>query len=178
MANFGSVLIFILTISLFYIIFLNNLFFLTLMLNVASLTMANLYLIKSAPDIAITEIIVNFGVNAVFTILSLIYINRQKEIKPKEDRLDIFFINNRAILLILIFVISFFVSEFINSMNINSYFEEIKKIGNFYIQNTTKDFGIPSIVTSVIAGYRAIDTFFECIVIFSGAFVVKNIIKD
>lgn len=39
-----------------------------------------------------------------------------------------------------------------------------------YVENTSKDFGFDSIVTAVVAGYRAFDTMFENVVIFTACY--------
>ena len=47
---------------------------------------------------------------------------------------------------------------------------EIPRIAGLYIKNAIQDFGFSSIVTAVVAGYRAFDTMFENVVIFTACY--------
>lgn len=47
-----------------------------------------------------------------------------------------------------------------------------------YIQNAIKDTGAKNIVCAVILDYRALDTFIEAIVLFSGVIVVMSILNQ
>ena len=47
---------------------------------------------------------------------------------------------------------------------------DIPRIAGLYIKNAINDFGFSSIVTAVVAGYRAFDTMFENVVIFTACY--------
>ena len=51
------------------------------------------------------------------------------------------------------------------------------KISEYYIANTSKNFGIPNIVTAILGGYRGLDTLFETTVIFAAAMGVRSILS-
>ncbi len=173
---FTQVLSFTLSLYMFYIFILKDLFFIALITNIISITTVLIYVTLNASDLAITEIVAGFGISSIFTILSLIYINRQKNI-IKESAIDFSSINKRVLFLVCGIIISFISSKILaNHYNFTS--NKIIYIKDLYIKNYFKDFGIKSIVTTIIAGYRALDTFLESMVILTGAFVVKNILKD
>lgn len=47
-----------------------------------------------------------------------------------------------------------------------------------YIQNAMQDTGAKNIVSAVILDYRALDTFIETTVLFSGVIVVMTVLKE
>jgi len=47
-----------------------------------------------------------------------------------------------------------------------------------YIENAMKDTGAKNIVSAVILDYRALDTFIEATVLFSGAIAVMTVLKE
>ena len=55
---------------------------------------------------------------------------------------------------------------------------EHNELSRGYIENAMKDTGAKNIVSAIILDYRALDTFVESIVLFSGAIVVITILKS
>lgn len=59
----------------------------------------------------------------------------------------------------------------------NPYNPDNNELSHSYIENTVKDTSALNIVTAIVLDYRAMDTFMEASVLFSGAILVLLIFK-
>lgn len=59
----------------------------------------------------------------------------------------------------------------------NPYNPDNNELSHSYIENTVKDTGALNIVTAIVLDYRAMDTFMEASVLFTGAIIVLILFK-
>lgn len=168
-------LLFLLLTSVAYLVAVRGLFFIVLINSVISIVSVLLYLILSAPDIGLTEMCISCCLSTIFYIFALIYISSQKSI---EKRVINDGTKKRIFLLALTIPMTLIMYQLISLLPKISYFYNLELAGNFYINNSFKDFKIDSIVTTIIAGYRALDTVLETIVILTTSFILKNIFSS
>lgn len=139
--------------------------------NVISAIMVFMYCILQAPDIAITEAVIGTATGTILYALALLHITkvptdqRQNLLYTIDIRQKMFvFILCGLFLMMLIFIIQ-------NLPKIQfGTIKEYPRIATLYIKNAINDFGFSSIVTAVVAGYRAFDTMFENVVIFTACY--------
>ena len=133
--------------------------------------MVFIYCVLQAPDIAITEAVIGTATSTILFALTLLYIkklptNNNQNIQYKIDirqRMFIFILCS-CVFMLLIFTLQ-------NMPKVIPETAEIyRRISQLYIKNAIKDFGFASIVTAVVAGYRAFDTMFENVVIFTACY--------
>lgn len=124
------------------------------------------FLFLGAPDIAITQVIVE--------VLSLIILIRATvnvdnvAIEKKEEHV----LSNRTTL---IFVGIILVFAWFAFHNLRPFGEPIMRVSNYYLENGLSKVGATNFVTSVILDFRAYDTLGEAMVLFtsiSGAFAI------
>ncbi len=139
--------------------------------NIISAVIVFVYCVLQAPDIAITEAVIGVATSTVLFSLALLYINKLPTISSQNLNYNID-IRQRMFIFILCFLLALLLIYIIQNLpkgQIGSmvYQEKISKI---YIKSAIKDFGFSSIVTAIVAGYRAFDTMFENVVIFSACY--------
>lgn len=162
--------------SIAYLVAVRGLFFIVLVSSVVSIVSVLFYLIVSAPDIALTEMAISACISTIFYIFTLIYISSQKAIDKKKaiDQQ----VKKKILVLLIMLPFIFVIYELILLLPKVSLFFDFTLSGSLYVKDAMKDFGIPSVVTTIIAGYRALDTMFETIVILTTSFVLKNIFSS
>ena len=129
------------------------------------------YVFNVAPDVAITEAAVGSAISSIFFIMT---ITTQNRIQNKKNKKIIIIIV--AILCFILFLILAFLA--VKLQKYGNYGNIIHgKISEYYITNTSKDFGIINIVTAILGGYRGLDTLFETTVIFAAAMGVRSILS-
>ena len=139
--------------------------------NIISAVMVFIYCALQAPDIAITEAVIGTATSTILFALTLVYIR-----KIKTDNIDFNYttidIRQRLFVFILCSIVCILLIYIVNNIPVISknMFQDIKPIAFQYIANSIKDFGFSSIVTAVVAGYRAFDTMFEDVVIFTACY--------
>lgn len=152
--------------------------------NIISAVMVFIYCILQAPDISITEASIGTATSTV--LFSLIYLYVRKISENENDnfykqidirqRLFVF------ILCILFYMLLVYVVQNLPIKQQVSDVNDVVRVSNLYIKYAIKDFGFSSIVTAVVAGYRAFDTMFENVVIFTACYgfyvLIKTDIRD
>ena len=140
--------------------------------NIISAVMVFIYCVLQAPDISITEAVIGTATSTILFALIYLYIR-----KTSENENDNFYqqidIRQRLfvfILCILFYMLLVYVVQNLPTQTQVSNINEIPRIAGLYIKNAIQDFGFSSIVTAVVAGYRAFDTMFENVVIFTACY--------
>ena len=146
--------------------------------NIISAVLVFIYCVLQAPDIAITEAVIGTATSTILFALTLLYIKRLPTIKTQNllynldvrQRLFVF------LLCSIFFVLLIYVIQ--NLPIIQSWDDNyIQRISSLYISNAINDFKFSSIVTAVVAGYRAFDTMFENVVIFTACYGFYVLLK-
>ena len=139
--------------------------------NIISATIVFIYCILQAPDIAITEAVIGTATNTILFMLALLFIKKIPTNKTQNTSYNID-IGKRMCVLIICLVFGLLLIYAIQSIPKIQIYDIInqQRISKLYIKNAIKDFGFSSIVTAVVAGYRAFDTMFENVVIFTACY--------
>jgi len=136
-----------------------DLFAVTMLLSIYGLLSASFFVTLDAVDVAFTEAAVGAGISGLLMLVAISMTGR-KEAKPKRKP---------------------FIALLVVSLTAGLLFYGISDTPDFaladapihnhvaprYIQDSMAEIGIPNIVTSVLASYRAFDTFGEVVVIFT-----------
>ena len=151
--------------------------------NIISAIMVFIYCVLQAPDISITEAVIGTATSTILFALIYLYIR-----KTSEHESDHFYqqVDIRQRLFVLILCIIFYMLLVYVVQNLPTQTQvadsnDIPRVAGLYIKNAINDFGFSSIVTAVVAGYRAFDTMFENVVIFTacyGFYVLMKMEKD
>ena len=139
--------------------------------NIISAVIVFIYCVLQAPDIAITEAVIGTATSTILFALTLLYIKKL----PTNSTQNLAYsvdIRQRMIVFLLCSILCFLLIYAIQNLPKAPIGDIInqQKISKLYIQNAIKDFGFSSIVTAVVAGYRAFDTMFENVVIFTACY--------
>ena len=151
--------------------------------NIISAIMVFIYCVLQAPDISITEAVIGTATSTILFALIYLYIRKTSEHESDNfyqqidirQRLFVF------ILCILFYMLLVYVVQNLPTQTQANNINDIPRIAGLYIKNAINDFGFSSIVTAVVAGYRAFDTMFENVVIFTacyGFYVLMKMEKD
>lgn len=129
-----------------------------------SLTIAGLFVILDAGDVALTEAAVGAGISTILILAALTLVpGRERQQKGHSlPALFIVLITGAA----LIYAVSD-LPEFGNPTN-----PVHQHVGPYYVEQTYPDMGIPNMVAAVLASYRSIDTMGEAIVILTAGIAV------
>ncbi len=144
------------------------------------------YLIISAPDVAITEAAVGSAISTMFFLVAIK--GMSKHLKPKSgvkiDKVEKIkkniimasILHNPILMIILIAAVFIGVSDaFIEIGKIQT--NEHMESATFYINKTYNETGVGNLVTSVLASYRGFDTLIENLVIMTSAMGVFYILS-
>ena len=140
--------------------------------NIISAIMVFIYCVLQAPDISITEAVIGTATSTILFALIYLYIRKTSEHESDNfyqqidirQRLFVF------ILCILFYMLLVYVVQNLPTQTQATNINDIPRIAGLYIKNAINDFGFSSIVTAVVAGYRAFDTMFENVVIFTACY--------
>lgn len=131
-------------------------------LAIMSILSAFVYLVLDAPDVALTEAAVGACISSCILLFGL---KRLGSIASEEQRKALNFICYALPCLLLFVLISYY------SLDLHEYGvmpnEFQTGLTEFYKANAINQIGIKSLVTSILADYRGIDTFCETLVIFT-----------
>lgn len=142
-------------------------------LAIMSLLSAFVYLVLDAPDVALTEAAVGACISSCILLFGL---KRLGSIAPTAQWSVLSFICYALPCILLFVLISYY------SLDLHEYGampnEFQTGLTEFYKANAMNQIGIKSLVTSILADYRGIDTFCETLVIFTAGigtiFVLSN----
>ena len=166
-----SLLVFFIVIVSISLIIIKDTLSVVIIFGLISALSTLFYVFNVAPDVAITEAAVGSAISSIFFIMT---ITTQNRIQNKKNKKIIIIIV--AILCFILFLILAFLA--VKLQKYGNYGNIIHgKISEYYITNTSKDFGIINIVTAILGGYRGLDTLFETTVIFAAAMGVRSILS-
>ena len=141
--------------------------------NIISAVLVFMYCVLQAPDIAITEAVIGTATSTILFALTLLYIKKLPTLSSQNLSYDID-IRQKMFVFLLCFILFLLLIYVIQNLpqiqNFDSFDFLSSQISLLYINNAIKDFGFSSIVTAVVAGYRAFDTMFENVVIFTACY--------
>ena len=139
--------------------------------NIISAAIVFIYCVLQAPDIAITEAVIGTATNTILFMLALLFVKKIPTNKTQNTSYNID-IGKRMCVLIICLIFGLLLIYAIQSLPKIQIYDIInqQRISKLYIKNAIKDFGFSSIVTAVVAGYRAFDTMFENVVIFTACY--------
>jgi len=170
-----SVLFFIeclLYLLITYMMIIKNIAICVVVSNLISAIIVFIYCVLQAPDLAITEAVIGTATSTILFALTLLYI---KKIQTNHEDSIFQEIDLRQKIIVFIccsilcFLLIYTIQNLPKIQNWQST-DNVIRISTLYIKNAIKDFGFSSIVTAVVAGYRAFDTMFENVVIFTGCY--------
>jgi len=139
---------------------LRHLFAAAMLSGMFSLVSAGLFTLMDAVDVAFTEAAVGAGVSTILLLGTLSLTSHEERQRP---------------IRILPFVIVFLTGAalFVGTLDMPAYGDPQAPIHLYlesdYVRGTQAEFGIPNIVTAVLASYRGYDTLGETAVIFTAA---------
>ncbi len=160
-------------ISALLVIRLRSLMSVILVTSIFTLLAAGVYITMDAVDVAFTEAAVGAGISTFLGLATLAVLKYTPKTKAKEDRLK----DSIGPLIICILVGIFLV---IGAWDMPEYGNPDapvhQHVANYYLAVSYLEFGIPNVVTSVLGGYRSLDTFGETTVVFTAAIGVLALI--
>jgi multicomponent Na+:H+ antiporter subunit B len=176
---FQLIIALILVTLSFNIVYAQDLLKTSILSGLFSVFITLFYILSEAPDVAITEAVVNASLSTIFTIFSIAIVD--KHILHANHQFDL--VNFNTYVFMVIASIGFAVSlSFIFSTVSKIETSSIYTVGELttyaaYKKNIIADFDIPNLVTAILAGYRGIDTLFETVVICLAATGVNYILR-
>lgn len=173
----NSVLLVLLTVLAFSIAVFEDLLVNTLVLCGFSLTLAFLYLVMNAPDVAITEAAVGAGFSTVLFLVVLWHLGCRVK-----DRVEVVFYRCDRVKLVAATVLSmtlfgmlvFVVTDLPGFGNGESAANVAATVT--YLKGAYEYTGIPNLVTGILASFRGYDTLCETVVVFTAAMGVSLLI--
>lgn len=147
---------------------MRDLFVVTMLLSVYGLLSASFFVAMDAVDVAFTEASVGAGISTLLMLVVISMIGRSESKARYKPLLALVVVALTASLLIYgTLDMPYFGSQEAPIHN---------HVANRYINDSMQEVGIPNIVTSVLASYRAFDTFGEVVVIFTAGLGVLTIL--
>lgn len=139
-----------------------------------SLTMAVLWLMLRAPDVALTEAAIGAGVT---TILFLVAIS--KTLRPSTDRVLRRVEPTTALVVVVFAAIMLLTVPAIPAIgDPGAPAVSNEAVSQYYIEHAYKETGVENAVTAVLAAYRGFDTFGEAVVVFTAGIAVLVILRE
>ena len=131
---------------------------------------ATIFFISDAVDVALTEAAVGAGIS---TLLFIKVLNNIDDTLPKNATRDF----SSFILFFLLSIILISFSLNFPEFGLSSITSDAPST-QYYLNQSQVDIGIPNVVTSILAGYRAFDTLGEVLVIFIAGISVLGILRE
>lgn len=147
-----------------------NLLTSTIMLCIFSLTMAALYVLMGAPDVAITEAAVGAGASTMILLAALLLIG-EKENAPSAASKWI----GAAIVTPFFLLLCYAATSMPPYGSVDT--PAHQHVAKYYIERTGSEIGIPNIVTAILASYRGFDTLGETTVVLTAGLAVWLLLK-
>lgn len=131
---------------------------------------ATIFFISDAVDVALTEAAVGAGIS---TLLFIKVLHNIDDTLPKNAARDL----SSFILFFLLSIILISFSLNFPEFGLSSITSDAPST-QYYLNQSQVDIGIPNVVTSILAGYRAFDTLGEVLVIFIAGISVLGILRE
>ena len=139
------------------VLFTRDLLKATMLFAIYSLTIAALFAVLDAGDVALTEAAVGAGISTILILAVLALVPRHEK--------RAFGHNIPALIVVLITGAALVYASFDLPIFGDPNNPVHTQVGQYYTQNTYGDMGIPNMVAAVLASYRSIDTMGEAVVI-------------
>lgn len=160
-------------ITAILVIKLRSLMSVILVTSIFTLLAAGVYITMDAVDVAFTEAAVGAGISTFLGLATLAVLKYTPKTKANEDHLK----DSIGPLIICTIMGVFLI---FGAWDMPAYGDPNapvhQHVANYFLGVSYKEFGIPNIVTSVLGGYRALDTFGETVVVFTAAIGVLALI--
>ena len=148
---------------------IRNLFSVVILTGIFSLVGAVIYVVMDAVDVAFTEAAVGAGVSTVLLLSTLILVDSKEKVTSG--------LNSFIAFILVTLTGGVLIFGTIDMPKFGDFKAPIHNhVAPRYIANSSKEIGIPNVVTSVLASYRGYDTLGETFVIFTAAIGVLAII--
>ena len=131
---------------------------------------ATIFFISDAVDVALTEAAVGAGIS---TLLFIKVLHNIDDTLPENAARDL----SSFILFFLLSIILISFSLNFPEFGLSSITSDAPST-QYYLNQSQVDIGIPNVVTSILAGYRAFDTLGEVLVIFIAGISVLGILRE
>ena len=131
---------------------------------------ATIFFISDAVDVALTEAAVGAGIS---TLLFIKVLHNIDDTLPENAARDL----SSFILFFLLSIILISFSLNFPEFGLSSTTSDAPST-QYYLNQSQVDIGIPNVVTSILAGYRAFDTLGEVLVIFIAGISVLGILRE
>ena len=165
-----NVLIALMLMVVYKIIKAHNLFNSIILGSILSLMIVLTYLMLAAPDVAMPEAALNACLS---TTILLVIINKIGDYELAAERKKLTAILLCTLIAGFLIYVGTDLTEFANQHSpIHT------GVSKYYIENTSKDIGTPSIVAAILGSYRGFDTLGETIVILTAGFAVLLIFAN
>lgn len=155
-------------ISAVAVLWLRNLFAVTMLSGLYSLLAATLYVVLDAVDVAFTEAAVGAGVSTVLMLGTLTMVEHEEKPASKRSLLGLMVVMATGALLIY------------STIDMPLYGDPDapihKHVAPRYMLESSSEVGPPNVVTSVLASYRGYDTLGETTVVFTAAMGVTALL--
>ncbi len=141
------------------IVRIRNLFAVTMLTGIYSLLAASLFVLLDAPDVALTEAAVGAGIAIILMLGTLALTTSEEKVHKKPQNL---------LALVVVFITG--AGLIYGTLDMPHFGDPEapahQHVSPRYTQESVDEIGIPNMVTSVLASYRALDTLGEAVVIF------------
>jgi len=163
------VLLTLLVVVAFAIIRMKDLFAVIMLLGIYGLLSASFFVAMDAVDVAFTEAAVGAGISTLLMLVVITMTGRSERTTRHKPLLA---------LLVIIFTGALLIYGTLDMPYFSSADAPIHShVTPRYINDSMEEIGIPNIVTSVLASYRAFDTFGEVVVIFTAGIGVLALLS-
>lgn len=152
----------------FGILMVRNLFSAIIISGVFSMSMATLFVLLAAPDVAFTEAAVGAGFSTILMLAAMSVLRQEEKLKPKFKLAP----------LVLMFAAG--ATTFYGTLDLAPHGSKQAAphlhVAPYYLERSIADTSVPNVVTSVLASYRGFDTLGEVFVIFTAGIAVLALI--
>jgi multicomponent Na+:H+ antiporter subunit B len=151
----------LLTITAIAIVKLRNLFAVVMFSSIYSLLSASLFVVLDAVDVAFTEAAVGAGISTILMLSTLALVGFEEQKPKRSPFLPLLLVAITGTILVYGTVDMPPFGQPDNPAHLH--------VAPRYLEETPEAFGIPNVVTAVLASYRGYDTMGEVTVIFTAA---------
>lgn len=139
--------------------------------SIFSLVAACLYVFMDAVDVAFTEIAVGGGIATLLFLSAIVLTGKQSQTRPAELNIPAF--------IIVVFTGCGLMYGMLDMPSFGSNLSPVQLyLADIYVVRTPIEFGIPNMVTSILASYRGYDTLGEVAVIFTAGIAILVLLDN
>jgi len=141
----------------------------TMLFAIYSLTIAGLFVMLDAGDVALTEAAVGAGISTVLILAALSLVPRRERVQKS---------HNLPALVIVLITGATLIYATLDLPEFGQVDNPVHQhVGPYYIEQTYPDMGVPNMVAAVLASYRSIDTMGEAMVILTAGIGVYALLS-